>query len=46
MCDRPLVEAVAGQLEPVKAELREQVALREPSGVVGEPAAAMVGMDG
>ena len=41
-----LVEAVDLELDPVKAKLSDQIVLQEPGGVVGEPAAAEVGMDG
>ena len=45
MADRPLVEAVDLQLEPVVAAFADQVVLEQAGGVVGEPAAAEVGMD-
>src|SRR5439155_17519765 len=45
MALRPLVEAVDLELEAVEAELQEQVALKQPGGVVGETAAAKVRMD-
>ena len=40
-----LVEAVDLELDPVEAALADQVVLQEACGVVGEPAAAEVGMD-
>ena len=43
--DGALVEAVDLELEAVEAELAEQVALEEPRSLVGEPAAAEVGVD-
>src|SRR5207248_5942603 len=41
----PLVEAVDLELEAVEAELEQEVALEDPRGVVGEAAAAEVGMN-
>ena len=43
---RPLVEAVDLELDPVEAELADQVALQQAGGVVGEPAAAEARMHG
>src|ERR671925_2098821 len=43
--NRPVVEAVALELEAVEAEIEQQVALEEPGRVVGEPAAAEVAVD-
>ena len=43
--DRALVEAVDLELQPVEVELEQQVALKEPRGLVGEPAATELGMD-
>src|SRR6185436_15931573 len=40
-----LVEAVDLELEPVEAALADQVVLQEPRCLVGEPAAAEVGVD-
>src|SRR4051812_11035110 len=45
MRDGALVERVDLELEAVEAELAEQVALEEPRRLVGEPAAAEVGVD-
>src|SRR5581483_4402803 len=42
---RPLVEAVALELEPVVAEDVEELPLEEPSGLVGQPAAAEIRVD-
>ena len=46
MLDRALVEAVDLELEPVVAEVVDEVALEDPGGLVGDPAAAVVGVDG
>ena len=43
---RALVEAVDLQLDPMEAELADQVVLQQAGGVVGEPAAAEAGMHG
>ena len=43
--DGALVEGVDLELEPVEAELAEQVALEQPRRLVGEPAAAEVRVD-
>ena len=45
MALRALVESVDLVLEPVKAALPDQAVLQEPGGVVGETAAAEVGMN-
>ena len=45
MPHRPLVEAVDLELEPVEAELLEEVALEQPRRVVRQLPAAVVGMD-
>ena len=42
---RALVESVDLELEPVKAALPDQAVLQQPRGVVGEPAAAEVGIN-
>ena len=44
--DRPLVEAVDLELEPVVAEVLEQVPLELPRRLVGDVPAAEVRMDG
>ena len=43
---RALVEAVDLELDPVEAELADQVVLEQARGVVGEPSAAEAWMDG
>ena len=45
MPHRPLVEAVDLELEPVEAELLEEVALEEPGRFVRQLPAAEVGID-
>jgi hypothetical protein len=45
MANRALVEAVTGELEPVVAELQEQMPLQEARSVVRRMPAAEVGMD-
>ena len=45
MALRTLVEAVDLELDPVEATLADQLVLQETCGVVGQPAAAEVGMD-
>jgi hypothetical protein len=45
MPDRTIVEPVGGELEPVVAELQEQVLLEESRRVVRDTTAAKVGMD-
>ena len=46
MLDGALVEAVDLELQPVVAEIRDEVALQSVGGIVGDPAAAIGGMDG
>ena len=43
--DRRFVEPVTRELEPVKAELEQEIALKQPSGLVGDAAATKVGMN-
>ena len=44
MPERSLVEAVAGQLEAMEAEVEQEVALQQASGFVGDAAAPEVWM--
>ena len=46
VADRPLVEAVAGELEPMETKLEDQVTLQEPRRLGGDPAAAELRQDG
>ena len=46
MLDRPLVEPVNLELQAMEVEIEDEVALQDPSRLVGEAAAAEVGMHG
>ena len=45
MRDRPFVEAVDLQLDPVEVELDEEVALEQPRDLVADPASAVARVD-
>src|SRR5262249_56848280 len=44
MPDRPIVEAVAGELEPVEAEVEDEESLELPGGLLRHPTPAEVGV--